>query len=69
MLLRNRAEEIVDMVDKLEAEFRSMEETISGDIYIGGGETDAMKQIARVVKEFTITLSKYTLSPIQRKRR
>src|SRR6476660_2137918 len=48
MLLRKRAEEIVDMVDKLEAEFRSMEETISGDIYIGGGETDAMKQIARV---------------------
>ncbi|MET1173348.1 LysR family transcriptional regulator [Paenibacillus amylolyticus] len=51
MLLRNRAEEIVGMVDKLEAEFESMEETISGDIYIGGGETEAMKQIARVAKE------------------
>ncbi|MEK4365868.1 LysR family transcriptional regulator [Paenibacillus sp. FSL M8-0212] len=51
MLLRNRAEEIVGMVDKLEAEFQSMEETISGDIYIGGGETEAMKQIARVAKE------------------
>ncbi|MDU0075944.1 MULTISPECIES: LysR family transcriptional regulator [Bacillus] len=50
MLLRKRAEEIVDMVGKLEAEFSSMEETISGDVYIGGGETDAMKQIARVVK-------------------
>ncbi|WP_144509754.1 LysR family transcriptional regulator [Bacillus sp. FJAT-22090] len=50
MLLRKRAEEIVDLVDKLEAEFRSMEETISGDVYIGGGETDAMKQIARVGK-------------------
>ena len=50
MLLRKRAEEIVDMVDKLEAEFGSMEETISGDVYIGGGETDAMKQIARVIK-------------------
>lgn len=47
MLLRKRAEEIVDMVDRLAAEFRSMEETISGDVYIGGGETDAMKQIAR----------------------
>lgn len=50
MLLRKRAEEIVDMIDKLEAEFNSMEETISGDVYIGGGETDAMKEIARVVK-------------------
>lgn len=51
MLLRKRAEEIVDMVDRLAAEFRSMEETISGDVYIGGGETDAMKQIARVVRD------------------
>src|SRR3954466_7682078 len=38
MLLRKRAEEIVDMVDKLETEFSSMVETIGGDIYIGGGE-------------------------------
>lgn len=54
MLLRQRAEEIVEMVDKLEAEFHSMEETISGDVYIGGGETDAMKQIARVVKDLQL---------------
>ncbi|MFP7416023.1 LysR family transcriptional regulator [Priestia filamentosa] len=54
ILLRKRAEEIVDMVDKLEAEFSSMEETISGDVYIGGGETDAMRQIARVVKELQL---------------
>ncbi|MBD2872941.1 LysR family transcriptional regulator [Paenibacillus arenilitoris] len=55
MLLRKRAEEIVDMVDKLEAEFRSMEETISGDIYIGGGETEVMKQIARVVRDLQLS--------------
>ncbi|QNF30438.1 LysR family transcriptional regulator [Metabacillus elymi] len=55
MLLRKRAEEIVDMVDKLEAEFSSMEETIGGDVYIGGGETDAMRQIARVVKELQLS--------------
>ncbi|WP_019390986.1 LysR family transcriptional regulator [Priestia filamentosa] len=54
ILLRKRAEEIVHMVDKLEAEFSSMEETISGDVYIGGGETDAMRQIARVVKELQL---------------
>ncbi|BFJ01278.1 MULTISPECIES: LysR family transcriptional regulator [Priestia] len=51
MHLRNRAEEIVNMVDKLEAEFSSMEETIGGDVYIGGGETEAMKHIARVAKD------------------
>jgi DNA-binding transcriptional LysR family regulator len=54
MLLRKRAEEIVDMVDKLETEFSSMVETIGGDIYIGGGETEAMRQIARVVKELQL---------------
>ncbi|WP_336773031.1 LysR family transcriptional regulator [Paenibacillus sp. MMO-58] len=51
MLLRKRAEEIVEMVDKLEADFKSIEETVSGDIYIGGGETNAMKHIARIVKD------------------
>jgi DNA-binding transcriptional LysR family regulator len=55
MLLRKRAEEIVDMVDKLETEFSSMEETISGDVFIGGGETDAMRQIARVVKDLQLS--------------
>ncbi|PFO06616.1 LysR family transcriptional regulator [Bacillus sp. AFS076308] len=54
MLLRKRAEEIIDMVDKLETEFSSMEETISGDVFIGGGETDAMRQIARVVKDLQL---------------
>ncbi|MGG3622482.1 LysR family transcriptional regulator [Bacillus gobiensis] len=55
MLLRKRAEEIVDMVGKIEAEFSSMEETISGDVYIGGGETQAMKQIARVVRDLQLS--------------
>ncbi|UFT98442.1 LysR family transcriptional regulator [Radiobacillus kanasensis] len=54
MLLRKRAEEIVDMVDKLEEEFSSMEETISGDVYIGGGETEAMKHIAQAVKDLQL---------------
>lgn len=55
MLLRKRAEEIVDMVDRLEAEFSSMVETISGDVYIGGGETDAMKQIAQVIRDLQLS--------------
>lgn len=55
MLLRKRAEEILEMFDKLESEFESMEETISGDIYIGGGETEAMKQIAAVVGDLQLS--------------
>ncbi len=51
IILRKRAEEIIDMVVKVEGEFKSMEETVGGDIYIGGGETEAMKLIAQMVKE------------------
>lgn len=51
MILRKRAEEIVSMVDKTEAEFNSMENIIGGDIYIGGGETDAIKLVAQVAKD------------------
>ena len=51
MLLRKRAEEIQEMVHKTESEFSSMGETIAGDIYIGGGETEAMRQIARLTRE------------------
>ena len=51
MLLRKRAQEIVDMAEKTEAEFRSISDIIGGDIYIGCGETDSMKLIAEVMKE------------------
>ena len=51
MRLRKRAEEIVSMVDKTTAEFTSAENTVSGDIYIGGGETRAMHEIAEIIKE------------------
>lgn len=51
MRLRKRAEEILSMVDKTEAEFTSAGNTVSGDIYIGGGETRAMHEIAEVIKE------------------
>lgn len=37
ILFRKRAEEIIDLVNKTEAEMTFDNETISGDIYIGGG--------------------------------
>ena len=51
MLLRKRAEEIVVLADKTIAEFDTFHDIISGDIYIGGGETNAMRLIARVGKK------------------
>ncbi len=51
MLLRKRAEEIVDLADRTEAEMTSSDETISGDIYIGGGETEAMRLVAKVIRD------------------
>lgn len=50
MLLRRRAEEIVALTDKTQTEFNTTNESVSGDIYIGGGETDAMRLIARTAK-------------------
>lgn len=51
MILRKRAEEIISMVDRTEAEFNYMDNAIGGDIYIGGGETDAMKLVAQIAKQ------------------
>ena len=55
MLFRKRAEEIVIMADRTEEEFRTMKSELTGDIYIGGGETDAMNQIAAVCRELQMT--------------
>lgn len=51
MLLRKRAEEIVSLTDKTLSEFDTKSDIISGDIYIGGGETNAMKLIAKIAKK------------------
>ena len=51
MVFRKRAQEIIDLVEKTEAEFNSMSNDISGDIYIGAGETVAITGIAKIIKE------------------
>ncbi|MCI9466358.1 MAG: LysR family transcriptional regulator [Ruminiclostridium sp.] len=45
--LRKRANEILDLVEKTQAEFQTSQEALSGDVYVGGGESDAMRLIAR----------------------
>lgn len=51
MRLRKRAEEVVEMIEKTEAEFSTKEETIGGDIHIGGGETRVMRHLAGIIRE------------------
>ena len=47
MLLRKRAEELVDLMEKTKAELASSGDNINGEVYIGGGETDAISLLAQ----------------------
>lgn len=47
MLLRKRAEELVDLMEKTKAELASSSDNINGEVYIGGGETDAVSLFAQ----------------------
>ena len=49
MLLRERAEDILSLVEKTEAEFKSLEEINSGDIYVGAPESESMSLFAEIV--------------------
>lgn len=58
LLLKKRAEEIIDMVEKTENEFSSLTEDISGEIYIGSGETDAIASISDIIEQIHKTYPK-----------
>jgi len=51
MILRKRAEAIIDMVEKTQNEFSSLKNDISGEIHIGSGETEIMKYVAEVIDD------------------
>ena len=51
ILLKKRAEEIIDMIEKTRAEFNFTDKVIAGDIFIGAGETWAMSLVASVMKD------------------
>lgn len=50
IILRKRAEEITELVNKTRDEISMSDETIAGDISIGAGETDGIRYIARAAK-------------------
>lgn len=52
MLLRRRAEEIVDLTLKTEKEFLSQANHIAGEIFIGSGESYAFHLFAKQLKQF-----------------
>lgn len=47
MILRKRAQEILELVQKTEHEITISDDVIAGDVYIGAGETDAVRLIAK----------------------
>ena len=52
MLLRRRAQEIVELADKTEQEFQRQEGELAGDISIGTGESNSMTDLSRKIAAF-----------------
>lgn len=52
MLLRRRAQEIVDLAEKTEKELTCGEKTVSGEISIGCGEAQNMKPLCEMIASF-----------------
>ncbi|MDE5596655.1 MAG: LysR family transcriptional regulator, partial [Lachnospiraceae bacterium] len=51
MILRKRAEEILNLVQKTEREISLSDQIVVGDVYIGTGETDAIRIMAKAARE------------------
>ena len=52
MLLRRRAQEIVDLADRTQRDFAHKEEELSGEVAIGSGETRSMTVLAEILSDF-----------------
>ncbi len=50
MILRKRAEEVLDLIQKTEKEIAVTDHIIEGDVYIGAGETDAVRFLAQTAR-------------------
>lgn len=54
MLLRQRAQEIVELADKTKRDFAQSEEELSGEIAIGCGETQSMTFLSQHIRSFRL---------------
>ena len=52
VLLRDRAEDLVSMADKIEQEFLSLDDITGGDIYFGLAESYQIRYLAREIRAF-----------------
>lgn len=52
ILLRRRAEDILDMVDKTTEEFKAIDDLQGGDVYLGCAESCLIAHIARKIRHF-----------------
>ena len=50
MLLRKRAEELIDLFEKMQAELKTPDANLSGEVYIGSGETQAISFLAKTAE-------------------
>lgn len=53
LLLRRRAEEIVELMDKTERELAEQEELVDGTVSIGWGELESVKFVASMLRAFS----------------
>lgn len=73
-LLRRRAEEILELIEKTETEVASQEERVEGTISIGCGELASVKLLAELIADFSqqyprVVFDVYTANADQIKRR
>ena len=54
VLLRNRAEDLVSMADRICQEFVTLDDITGGDIYFGLAESHLIRFLAREIREFRI---------------
>lgn len=54
VLLRKRAEDILNMVDKTMDEFQSLDDITGGDIYIGAAESESFCYFASIAKKLQL---------------
>ena len=55
VLLRNRAEDLISMADKIEQEFLTLDDITGGDIYFGLAESYQIRYLAREIRTFKET--------------
>lgn len=66
MLLRKRAEDILEMADKTLAEFKSLDEINGGDIHIGCAESNGIAHFIRIIKSMFSPVASLLLEELKR---